>query len=204
MASVKKFDASAVCNVLRHNSRQIMHPSNHDINAEHTHKNYSFLPEIESSYDLFLSRKKELYCYNRKDVKVLVGWVVTLPQNYPSKNQRQFFECVHNFLLERYGEKNCVQSIVHNDESGQPHLHFCFIPSVPDKKHGGEKFCANDVINPKELRNFHPALQSYLKQHNINANVMTGITRKNGGNKTVRELKMNRNYQHTYERNRWS
>ena len=28
-----------------------------------------------------VERKKELYCYNRKDVKVMAGWIVTVPKN---------------------------------------------------------------------------------------------------------------------------
>ena len=203
MAAVEKFSTTAICNILRHNNRQIANPSNKDIDPLQSQKNYSLLNQPESSYDLFLSRKKDLYCYKRQDVKVLIGWVVTLPKNYPLKKQRVFFECVHQFLIERYGENNCVQSVVHNDESGQPHLHFCFIPAVPDKKHGGEKICANDVITRRELRNFHSDLQRYLNEHNIDANVMTGITKEQRGNKSVRELKRERDYQYSHERNRW-
>ena len=103
MAAVEKFSEAAICNLLRHNSRQIANPSNKDIDPLQSQKNYSLLNQPESSYDLFLSRKKDLYCYKRQDVKVLIGWVVTLPKNYPLKKQRVFFECVHHFLIERYG-----------------------------------------------------------------------------------------------------
>lgn len=140
MAAVEKFSTTAICNILRHNNRQIANPSNKDIDPLQSQKNYSLLNQPESSYDLFLSRKKDLYCYKRQDVKVLIGWVVTLPKNYPLKKQRVFFECVHQFLIERYGENNCVQSVVHNDESGQPHLHFCFIPSLIAFYHQGMDF----------------------------------------------------------------
>ena len=34
-----------------------------------------------TEYDYFLQRKSELYCYNRNDVKVMVGWIVTAPQD---------------------------------------------------------------------------------------------------------------------------
>ena len=82
--------------------------------------------------------------------------------------------------------------VVHNDEGGQPHLHCCFIPVVPDRKHGGEKICANDVLTRKELRNFHPELKKYLKNNGIDANINSGITRQQGGNRTVKELKEGR------------
>ena len=48
-----------------------------------------------------------------------------------------------------------MQAIVHDDEGGQPHLHFCFIPVEEDLKHEqGYKICANDVLDRRELRNF--------------------------------------------------
>lgn len=208
MASVEKFTAHAVVNQLRHVERRIANPSNKDINLEKKHLNYSLSPDRGmSSYDYFKERKSQLYCYGRDDLKVMAGWIVTAPKDLPSEQYEAFFQATHNFLIERYGESNCIQSIVHSDESGQPHLHYCFIPAVPDKKHGGEKICANDVINPKELRNFHPALQRYLKSKGIDANIQTGITKSQGGNKSVREMKEERKQQvehnRNFERGRW-
>lgn len=89
-------------------------------------------------------------------------------------------------------------------------IHFLFIPAAADKKHGGEKICANDVLNKAELRNFHSALQKYLLDHGVQANILTGITKTQGGNRTVRELKQentknrwhSREYDKTEERGR--
>lgn len=201
MASVEKFTIYAVVNQLRHIERTIANPSNEDIDQTKENKNYSLAPDRGmSSYDYFKERKSKLYCYGRDDVKVMAGWVVTAPKDLPADQHRAFFERTHDFLIERYGESNCIQSIVHNDESGQPHLHYCFIPAVPDKKHGGEKICANDVINPKELRNFHSDLQKYLKDNGINANVHSGITKAQGGNRSVREMKQERRLHLEHER----
>lgn len=208
MASVKKFTASAVVNQLRHIERTIANPANRDIDPERECKNYSLAPDRGmSSYDYFLKRKSELYCYKRADVKVMAGWIVTVPRELTPEEHSTFFQCTHDFLVTRYGEENCIQSIVHNDESGQPHLHFLFIPVVPDKKHGGEKICANNRINAKELRNFHPDLQKYIQNNGIHASVKSGITAAQGGNRSVWEMKQERKYQyqreHTMERGRW-
>lgn len=208
MASVKKFTAAAVVNQLRHIERTIANPANRDIDPARECKNYSLAPERGmSSYDYFLQRKSEVYCYKRDDVKVMTGWIVTAPKNLAVEEYNTFFQCTHNFLIARYGEENCIQSIVHNDECGQPHLHFLFVPVVPDKKHGGEKICANDRINAKELRNFHPDLQRYLKDNGIHAIVKSGITAAKGGNRSVWEMKQERTYQYqherTIERSRW-
>ena len=198
MASVKKFTESAVVNQLRHIERTIAHPENMDIEKDRTVQNYSLLPQREiSSYEYYRQRKSELYCYNRADVKVMAGWIVTAPKDLPMSEMEKFFNVTYEFLSERYGEKNCVQAVVHNDEGGQPHIHFLFIPAAADKKHGGEKICANDVLNKAELRNFHSALQKYLLDHGVQANILTGITKTQRGNRTVRELKQENT------KNRW-
>lgn len=211
MASVKKFTESAVVNQLRHIERTIAHPENMDIEKDRTVQNYSLLPQREiSSYEYYRQRKSELYCYNRADVKVMAGWIVTAPKDLPMSEMEKFFNVTYEFLSERYGEKNCVQAVVHNDEGGQPHIHFLFIPAAADKKHGGEKICANDVLNKAELRNFHSALQKYLLDYGVQANILTGITKTQGGNRTVRELKQentknrwhSREYDKTEERGR--
>lgn len=211
MASVKKFTESAVVNQLRHIERTIAHPENMDIEKDRTVQNYSLLPQRGiSSYEYYRQRKSELYCYNRADVKVMAGWIVTAPKDLPMSEMEKFFNVTYEFLAERYGEKNCVQAVVHNDEGGQPHIHFLFIPAAADKKHGGEKICANDVLNKAELRNFHSALQKYLLDHGVQANILTGITKVQGGNRTVRELKQentknrwhSREYDKTEERGR--
>lgn len=211
MASVKKFTESAVVNQLRHIERTIAHPENMDIEKDRTVQNYSLLPQRGiSSYEYYRQRKSELYCYNRADVKVMAGWIVTALKDLPMSEMEKFFNVTYEFLAERYGEKNCVQAVVHNDEGGQPHIHFLFIPAAADKKHGGEKICANDVLNKAELRNFHSALQKYLLDYGVQANILTGITKTQGGNRTVRELKQentknrwhSREYDKTEERGR--
>lgn len=193
MASVQKFTHKAVVNQLRHNNRTIENPSNSDIDGLKKDGNYRLSPDRQiTDYEYYKQRKSELYCYNREDVKTMCGWVVTAPVDLAHEQHREFFKETYNFLEKRYGENNVVQAIVHNDESGQPHLHFCFIPALPDLKHGGEKFCANDILTRSELRKFHPDLQKHLQENNINARVLTGITSAQGGNRTVEELKKDR------------
>lgn len=201
VASIKKFTEKAVVNQLRHVERTIKNNSNSDIDPQKNYLNYRLLTRNVSSYDYFKERKKELYCYRREDVKVLCGWVVTAPKELDSKVEDDFFRSVHEFLIGRYGEENAVDSVVHKDESGQPHLHFLFIPVVPDKKHGGEKICANELINRKELRNFHPDLQQYLDEKGFDVVVQSGITSAQGGNRSVRDLKNSR--QRVRQRGRW-
>ena len=221
MASVEKFSDVAVYNQIRHNARKIAHPSNKDILPELSHLNYSLLPNRDGmeAYRYYRERMSQLYVLQRDDVKPLAGWVVTLPREITdAEEQRRFFECAFDFLSERYGAQNVVQAVVHYDEgvrrkvrddngkplydengkavlelvAGQPHLHFLFIPAVPDlnPKHGkAEKVCAKDVLTKRDLRTFHGDLQKYLDEHNVEGRVKTGVTKKNGRNYTVDELK---------------
>ena len=195
MASVEKFTAGAVRNQLRHNLREIEHSSNTDIDPDRRERDYVLSPDRGmSDYDYFKKRLGELYVYGRDDVKVMAGWVVTAPQDLAVERQDAFFAATYDFLENRYGAENVVQAVVHDDESGQPHLHFCFVPVVEDKKHEqGEKVCANDVLDRRELRNFHPDLQKYLDENGLaDARIMSGITNRQGGNRTVAELKAER------------
>ena len=192
LAHIEGFTKGAVVNELRHNERLIKNPSNKDIDPTRSHLDYSVLEQRDiSSYDYFLQRKSQLYCYNRPNVNVLAGWIVTAPVDLAPEQESLFFEKTSEFLQERYGPENAIQSIVHYDEKeiGRPHLHHLFIPVVPDLKHGGEKICYNDLITRQELRCFHPALQKYLDGAGIDCNVMNGITREIGGSISVEDLK---------------
>ena len=198
MAHVMKFTHKAIPNILRHNERSIINSSNPDIDCSYSHLNYQLSPERGmSAYSYYQDRKSELHVYNRADVKTMAGWIVTAPKDLSPEQHEGFFAETYKFLEHRYGgEKNVVQAIVHLDES-QPHLHFCFIPAAPDLKHGGEKVCANDVLNRRELRDFHPALQKHLTDAGINVRVLNGATA--NGNMTVRELKAQRESKHQYD-----
>lgn len=199
MASVEKFAAGAVRNQLRHNLREIEHSSNADIDPHRRGQDYVLSPDRGmNDYDYFKERLSHLYVYGRDDVKVMAGWIVTAPKDLAEERQEEFFVATYNFLENRYGEENVIQAVVHDDEGGQPHLHFCFIPVVEDKKHEqGEKVCANDVLDRRELRNFHPDLQKYLDENGLaDARVMSGVTKRQGGNRTVAELKAQREIEH--------
>lgn len=107
MACAMKFSAGAVRNQLRHNRRTIEHSSNRDIDPERLEHDYVLSPDRGmTEYDYFLQRKSELYCYNRDDVKVMVGWIVTAPQDLDPARYDDFFCASYDFLENRYGKEN--------------------------------------------------------------------------------------------------
>lgn len=257
MANIKKYPRTVVNKIIRHNSRLNKTYGNQDIKPELTERNFAF---IDKGYAGYKERLQELHVMNRKDVKTLCEWVVTMPEkaylgpenivnlndyqdgerSLEGSNTYEIAAELTSFLCSRYGKENCIQAIVHVDESGKSHLHFTFIPAVEDPKHGGEKVCANDVINRADLASFHADLRDYLNEQDRNGSLKihrdkaaggrmdpdgiewqrkyraigfagqgvkrgigdlfyTGITKAQGGNRTVREMKQERDQQHTIE-----
>lgn len=207
MASVEKISKGNVYNLIRHNERLNQNYSNTDIDLSLVGEDYLLSPSRGmSSYDYYKKRLSECYMYNRGDVKPVFSWIVTAPEDVADQDIDVFMENCYEFLVQRYGEENCISCTVHKDESGRPHLHYMGMPVVPDPKHEqGQKICMNDVINRKELRNFHPDLDKFLKSKGMSCGVYTGVTAKQGGNRTVKEMKQERDMQKEIKReNRWS
>lgn len=205
MASVQKFSKKAIVNQLRHIERTIQNPSNMDIDKEKNHLNYSMIDHGMSSYDYYKKRLSECYVFDREDVKTAFGWVITVPDDVPKDLEDLFFYNTFDFLNERYGETNCIQAVVHKDESGRAHMHYLSIPVVKDPKHEqGIKVNCHSVIDRKELRNFHADLDRFLKNRGMSCGVYTGVTKAQGGNRTVKEMKAERDVQKEVKReNRW-
>ena len=217
MASIEKYTDNAVTYELKHNTREHSHPpKNIDIDADRSSQNYFLTPEshgrtARESKTYYNQRLKEVYKYNRADVKTACQWVITAPADLNPKDQQRFFEETYNFLNSLYGEKNCIQCVVHCDEgvknkageiiAGRNHLHYMFLPVVKNNKfmkvnkNGNltaaskfeEKVCADDIIKPKHLQSFHPNFQKWLDDKGIKCTVYSGIT--GGKNKSVSELK---------------
>jgi hypothetical protein len=87
----------------------------------------------------------------------------------------------------KYGKDNVVSAYVHLDETS-PHMHFCFVPVVFDKKKQEYKVNAKQCINKVELKQIHPQIQEYLETKlQTKVSILNGATA--GGNKSVEQLK---------------
>ena len=192
MAHVAKYTAAAVGHMTNHYGRSSddgVKRSNENIDPKRTHLNYNLAPDREGGQVAFLQRRlSQVKVQKRADVNVLCDWVVTLPQgDYTPDQERAFFQRSYDFLSAQYGESNVVSAYVHMDET-QPHLHFAFIPVVPDRRRGGEKVSAKECITRANLNSFHSDFQSYLDACGEPGlfPVINGATA--GGNRTVKEL----------------
>lgn len=164
MAHVTKISAGGMRGLSTHVERKTDNHKNKMIDNSKTGQNYS-LDNNENPMNYYQQRLGEVRVNQRRDdIKVAASWVITQPRDITPDESRKFFEAAHNFMAKRYGENNVVWSRVHMDET-TPHLHFCFMPITPDKKHEGqEKLCAKDVLNRKELLKFHGDLGAEMSR----------------------------------------
>ncbi len=112
---------------------------------------------------------------NRKDLKVLCSWVVSLPDDVQPKDEDRFFKAVYDHLKSKY--PHCVSAFVHKDESikGKHHLHFAFVPVFYDEKKDIYKISANELVNRTELKSFHNDLSKAVETVlGYSTSIMTG------------------------------
>lgn len=183
MANCEKIKTDRdVRGLIAHNNREIEQ-------NEKSGGNYKLIERQQHEYDSYKQRLKEVYAMKRADLVKAISWVVTQPKEYAGDSQ-QFFKIVSEFMCEHFGADNVIQGWVHLDEE-TPHAHFLIVPVTEDKKRhveSGLKLNASEYTSRKAYRNFHPAMQRYLTEHGIMANINTGITREKG-NRSISELK---------------
>ena len=217
MAHAAKYASAAVGHLAAHYERrkdgkgEYVKFGNQDIDLQRTHLNYNLAPQRKIGQREFIhQRLSEVPHAKRKDLIVMCDWVVTLPKEIKSMNDRElppaadvskiFFDRTYRFLANRYGEENTVSSYVHRDEITD-HMHYSFVPVIEDKKKGGWKISAKDLISRKELRAFHTELERYLDSFgDIHFGVINEATKE--GNRTVAELKQAANIEKTAETER--
>lgn len=176
MAHFAKYTAAAAGHLSKHYERakdkngDYIKFGNKDIDTDRTPENYNLAPDREGGQLAFIKQRlSEVKLQKRDDVKTLCDWVVTLPQGeYTQEQERTFFVETYRFLSEKYGEKNVVSAFVHKDEA-QPHLHFAFIPIVPDRKWNEkhpdrqrEKVSVKECVTKSDLEQFHTEYQQRL------------------------------------------
>ena len=186
----EKFTRNQSGNILVHCDRSDPNRTykNQEIDHSKTYLNYNLAPEHKgmTDYEFMKKRCEEFKILKRKDVNWLVSWVITMPADYTG-NKALFFREAYNFMENRYGKDNVVSAYVHLDETS-PHMHFCFVPVIFDKKKQEYKVNAKQCINKVELKQIHPEMQEYLENKlQTKVNILNGATAE--GNKTIDQLK---------------
>lgn len=194
MAHLAKYTRAAAGHMHNHYARSELYRevkrSNENIDPTRTHLNYNLAAELQPLRpgQYMTKRLSEVRCQKREDVNIMCDWVITEPQDLLHQNRdREFFEATYAFLRDRYGSNNVLSAYVHMDEV-TPHMHFSFIPVTEDKKRGGEKVSAKEVINRTELQRFHSELQQHLEEVlGCRVPILNEATKE--GNQSIDELK---------------
>ena len=193
MAHVEKYTRADATGIFIHYERTPGHElSNKDIDVSRLHLNYNLADHDQPlPQGRFLSdRLKAVRTNGRKNQNVMADWIITQPADVKEGDSRKFFREAYDFLAGMYGRENIITSHVHMDEIGKtPHMHFCFMP-VEILDDGTEKLNAKTVINRQKLNSFHRQMQKEMDMRmGYHVSIRTGETQKQGGNKTVRQLK---------------
>ena len=192
MAHVAKYTKSALGHMLNHYARQEndgVKRGNQEIKPELTHNNWNVAENLQPlpQMEFIHQRLSQVKVQKRADVNIMCDWVITLPKDVPEDRKQEFFQQSFQFLCDRYGKENVVSAWVHEDET-TPHMHFSFIPVIENKKKGGFKVSAKEVLTRKDLQTFHFDLQKHLETAlGIPVGVLNQATV--DGNQTIAELK---------------
>ena len=188
MAHMMKHTKASCGHMFAHFDRRAEHISNENLDRTRTHLNYNLAVHQTMEQGEFVRKRcAEVRCQNRKDVNVMVSWVVTAPKDLPEREYEVFFQSTYDFLENRYSKENVVSAYVHMDEV-TPHMHFAFVPVALDKKRGGKKVSAKEVINRYDLQSFHTDLQRYVEErlgHEVS--ILNEATKE--GNRSIEQLK---------------
>lgn len=188
MAHCMKHTKASCGHMFAHFDRKAEHISNENVDRTRSHLNYNLAAHQQMEQGEFVRQRcSEVRCQNRKDVNVMVSWIVTAPKDLPQQAESAFFQAAYDFLESRYGRSNVVSAYVHMDEV-TPHMHFAFVPVTEDRKRGGYKVSAKEVINRRDLQTFHADLSKYLEQQlGFPVNVLNEATKE--GNRSIEQLK---------------
>lgn len=197
MAHMMKHTKASCGHMFAHFDRKAEHISNENLDRTRTHLNYNLATHQQMDQGEFVRQRcAEVRCQNRKDVNVMVSWVVTAPKDLPEAEHKAFFQASYDFLQKRYGRENVVSAYVHMDEV-TPHMHFAFVPVIrtfkqdrknPDISTEVYKVSAKECVNRYDLQGFHESLQRYVsKELGHEVSILNEATKE--GNKTITELK---------------
>lgn len=184
MAHKEKFNRGQIGHMCGHYDRTKKDGEN--IDPELTQYNYNLaagdqpLPQLVKIHQ----RLGEVPHRERKDLNVMVSWIITAPKDLPDEEHRQFFESCYEFCRDRYGAANVISAYVHVDEpKAEDHMHFAFVPVTKDNR-----ISAKDVITRQDLREFHHDLQEHL-EHELGHEVGVLNEATKAGNLAIAELK---------------
>lgn len=169
---MQKMKSNAIKGIQFHNQREKESETNPDINKADSHLNYDLINgQRQIDYNEKISQVIEDNVTSgkkiRKDAVKLAEFLITSDKEFfdkiSPKEQKRYFETAHEFLADRYGEKNLIYATVHYDEK-TPHMHVGFVPVTEDGRLSAKDFFGQK----KQLVSLQDDFNQYLKQNDFN------------------------------------
>ena len=198
---ITKYKANEVYHYIKHNLRDLplgKSASNKAIVPELSSKNYSLVDRGETAAEVNRYRKqfeRGVWKYNRKTLNHAVGICLQCPADCPEEQKDDFFKVAYDYFcsLSPAGEEGVILAQVHKDERvyldekliSHDHLHFFFVPVIPDTDHEGYEYRMNADAYTKrrQLSQYHHELQRRLDENGIRATV---VRKKEGSGRNIR------------------
>jgi len=168
---MQKMKSTAIKGIQFHNQREKESETNPDINKADSHLNYDLIngqrqidytDKINQVIEDNVTSGKKI----RKDAVRLAEFLITSDKEFfekiSPKEQKRYFETAHEFLADRYGEKNLIYATVHHDEK-TPHMHVGFVPVTEDGRLSAKDFFGQK----KQLVSLQDDFNDYLKQNDF-------------------------------------
>lgn len=160
---MQKIKTGGIRGIQNHNERLKESKTNPDIDTTKTHLNKDLHGDDNRTYyNRVKDRIKELNLPKavRKDAVTMCGFVCTSDKAFfdklPQSEKDRFFKESHDFLKDRYGEKNVVASKVHYDEK-TPHMHCYIIPVTKDNR-----LSAKNIFTRSELQKLQTEYHKHM------------------------------------------
>lgn len=166
---MQKMKAKDIKGIQFHNQREKESSTNGDIDRTKTGLNYDLINgnqriDYNEKIDWVIAENVKPGKKIRKDAVRLTEFMITSDRDFfdkmPEKDHKRFFETAHEFLADRYGEKNLIYATVHNDEK-TPHMHVGFVPVTEDGRLAAKDFFGQK----KQLVSLQDDFNKYLKQN---------------------------------------
>lgn len=204
---MQKMKSPAIKGIQFHNQREKESETNPDIDKEKSHLNYDLIngqkqidytEKINQVIEDNVTTGKAI----RKDAVKLAEFLITSDKEFfdkiSPKEQKRYFETAHEFLADRYGEKNLIYATVHHDEK-TPHMHVGFVPVTEDGR-----LSAKDFFGQKrQLVSLQDDFNAYLKQNDFDLERGVSSSRKHVETAKYKALtfqNMEKESQQKYER----
>lgn len=185
----------------RKNEYIVPHRSSDEVNNSPKYSFEEISPEdVDRRYK---ERISGVSMMKRADVKSMVSLIVQAPEGYSEEDAVRFLKLSTAYASERWGEKNIIAGCIHLDEpSSRPHVHILMTPIVQDKKRNREKVCAKKFLTREDYNKLHPHLEGFIRQYPglPPFQLMNGVTKEKGGNRTVSQLKLDTALERVRER----